>query len=95
MRHEAPVAMNYFLSALLLFDLCLIKALIIHSTGSNFVIILQTLLLGRENTANRVRARGFIQSIEKINYNHTIHLALLLGWQKMLLGLSAVLSVGE
>ena len=31
---------------------------------------------------SRVPPRGFIQSIEKINYNHTIHLALILGWQK-------------
>lgn len=86
------------------FNLCFIKALIIHNTGSNFAIILQTLLLGMENTQRYrgggkshswVPPRGFIQSIEKINYSHTIHLALLLDWQKMLLGLSAVLSAGE
>lgn len=94
-----------FLSAFLPFNLCFIKALIIHNTGSNSAIILQTLLLGRENTAlqrrgekkshRRVPPRDFTQSIEKINYSHAIHLALLLDWQKMLLGLSAVLLEGN
>lgn len=79
MKPIVPVAINYFHEYLFAFDLCLMKTLILHNSGKNFVIILQILLLGRENTANRVQPRGFIQSIEKINYNRTTHLALLLG----------------
>lgn len=40
-----------FSGAFLPFNLCLIKALIIHNTQGNFAIILQPLLLGRENSA--------------------------------------------
>lgn len=61
---------------------------------SHFAIILsQYTVLIKKKAFSCVPPRGFIQSIEKINCSHTIHyLALLLGWLKMLLGHSAVLS---
>lgn len=82
MKPIVPFAINYFPSKPFAFDLCSIEALIPHNPGKNFTIIPQILVWGRENTADPVPPRGFIQSIQKINNNHTIHLALLLGWQK-------------